>query len=90
MITLRQIEIFFSYRGDGDGFVRSATSEEKAIIDYKHWHLIDSLLQDINLIEKGLISSSYLVSIERILYENCDSLETIVALKNLANKLKIR
>jgi len=84
MITLKHIEIYKSYNGDGDGFVRCATPEEKAIMDYKRWSLIESLIQDISLIKKGLASEAYIKTIDERLKENCDSKETIQSLRDMA------
>ena len=84
MITLRHIEIYKSYDGDGDGFVRCTTTEEKAVMDYKHWSLIESLIQDIRLIKNGLASEDYARAIYERLQENCDSEETIQELKKIA------
>ncbi|SEA68464.1 hypothetical protein SAMN05192529_1492 [Arachidicoccus rhizosphaerae] len=84
MITLKHIEIYKSYNGDGEGFVRCATPEEKAIMDYKRWSLIESLIQDISLIKKGLASEAYIKTIDERLKENCDSKETIQSLRDMA------
>jgi len=83
MITLSHIEIYRKYNHDGDGFVRCATQEEKTIMDYKHWSLIDSLVQDLYLIKKGLASDSFIKSTDEKLSENCDGQQTIQALKEL-------
>lgn len=84
MITLKHIEIYESYSGDGDGFVRCATAEEKAVMDYKHWSLLEGLIQDIHLVKKGLASETYMKVINERLQENCDSQETIQTLKEIA------
>ena len=84
MITLRHIKIYKEYNGDGDGFVRCATQEEKSIMDYQHWSLIDNLIQDVNLVKKGLVSDTFMNSITERLKKNCDNEETIQALKEIA------
>lgn len=84
MITLKQIKIYIEYKGDGDGFVRSATQEEKSIMDYKHWSLIESFVQDIRIIKKGLVSEVYMKTINERLQKDCDSEETMEALNNIA------
>lgn len=80
MITLRQIEIYQKYNGDGDDFIRRGTETEKTIIDYPHWALIDSLVQDLILIKKGHASESFAEAFKSRLEESCDSKETIEAL----------
>ncbi len=82
MITLRHIQIYRKYSGDGDGFIRGATQDEKAIMDYKHWSLIDTLVQDLSIIRKGLASMSFIKSTDNKLRENSDSEETIQAIKD--------
>lgn len=83
MITLKHIEIYRKYCGDGDGFARCATKEEKAIMDYKHWSLIDTLVQDLSIIKKGLASTSFINLTEEKLKENSDSKETVEAIKDM-------
>lgn len=56
MVTLKHIEIYKTYQGDGDGFVRCATLEEKYIMNYSEWSFIDNIIQDLKLIKKGLAS----------------------------------
>ena len=83
MLTLKHIEIYKSYNGDGDGFVRCASDEEKAYMNYKHWSLINDFLQDIHLVRNGLVSKSFSENLCRKLQENCDSQETINQLEQL-------
>lgn len=85
MITLRHIKIYELYKGDGDGFVRCATPEEKAIMGYKHWTLINNLIQDINIVKRGLASDSFTRTLNERLKEECDSEETVEALIKTAS-----
>lgn len=87
MITVEHLKIYFSYKGDGDGFVRLATSREKAIMNYKNWSLIDSFIQDILIVNRGLAAKSYSKNLEERLKLNCDSGATIQELKNIASLL---
>ncbi len=86
MITLKQIEIYNKYSGDGDSFILCATSEEKSNIDYEHWSLIDNILQDLILIKEGLVSDSFIQSSYKKMIENCENEETIQALKKIGIK----
>lgn len=83
MITNRHIEIYKKYGGDGDGLIRCATPEEKKIMDYNSWSLIENLLQDLFLIKKGISSLSFTESINQKLIDNCDNKDTIQALKEI-------
>ena len=85
MITLRHIKIYKSFMGDGDGFIRSATKEEKAYMDYEHWSKIDDLIQDIRIINSGLASKDYAEVVYKKTQKYCDSEETIKQLEQLAN-----
>lgn len=84
MVNLKNIEIFKTYQGDGDGFVRSATVEEKSIMSYNEWSFVDNIIQDLKLIENDLASQTYLNVVNQRLRENCDSEETIQELKKIA------
>jgi hypothetical protein len=59
MITIEKYQIFEQYSGDSDGFARLASKTEKELFDSEDWVLIDSFIQDIELINKGLVSSDY-------------------------------
>ena len=85
MITLRHIEIYKTYQGDGDGFVRCAAAEEAHIMKYNEWAFIDNMMQDFKLIKGGYASQTYVKAINEKLQENCDSEETIQALKAIAD-----
>lgn len=73
MITLKHVEIYKKNGGDGDRFVRNATTSEETIMSYENWSLIESLIQDISLIETGLVSESYKKDINKRLEENCEN-----------------
>lgn len=59
MITIKKYQIFEQFLGDSDGFVRLASKTEKKLFDTNDWAMIDSFIQDIDLINKGLVSSDY-------------------------------
>jgi len=86
MLTLKHITIYKSYNGDGDGFVRCASNEEKAYMSYKNWSLIEDFIQDIYLVKKGLVSEDFVENLYKKVHENCDSKETINELEQLATK----
>lgn len=88
MITNKHIEIYKQYKGDDDGFVSCSTLKEKAIMDYRHWSLIDNFVQDLNLIEKGLASDSFIQSVEIKIRENFDNENTIEELKQMIKIFK--
>jgi len=78
-----KINIYKRLNGDVDGWARIGTKEEKSIMNDNDWFLIESFIQDINLVNKGLASDSFKDSINERLNENCDSEETIQAIKGM-------
>lgn len=87
MITMCKLKIYTNFKGDGDSWLRFGSKREKALINDEDWFLIDGLMQDIQLVKKGLTSKEYSLSVHNRLIENCDNLETIELLKTLPDKL---
>lgn len=81
MITQDKIKIFKRYSGDIDSWARSASKKEKLIINDNDWYIINGLIQDLSLMKKGLTSLTFSNNLNKRLMENCDSDETIQALK---------
>ncbi len=86
MITSQHLKIYESYEGDGDMLIRIGSDEEKKLIDYKTWALIDQLIQDLELIEKGLVSEKFKSQTIDKLKEACDNETTLNDLKSLVGK----
>lgn len=84
MITIDKIKIYKRFNGDVDGWARIGTTEVKSIMNDDDWFLIDGFIQDISLVKKCLASDSFMKSINERLKENCDTDETIQAIKELA------
>lgn len=72
MITEQKIEIYKKYHGDIDGLSRGGKKQEKILFDEKDWSLIDSVLQDLEIVNKGLCSSDYKERLIGLLNENFD------------------
>ncbi len=73
MITTEKLKIFDKYKGDIDAFARIGRETEKKDFTDNDWQFIDSLKQDIELINKGLSSYDF-------------SLKTINQIKNSTDK----
>ena len=58
-ITLEHIDIFNKYSGDGDHLVRVGTSKEHELFQGEEWSFIEQTFQDLELINKGLVSVAY-------------------------------
>jgi hypothetical protein len=86
MITQNKLKIYTSYSGDSDSWARMSSNKEKEVMNDADWSLIGSLLQDIQLVKKGLTSKEFSLSLQEILLKNCDNIETINQLKKIADK----
>lgn len=84
MITIDKIKIYKRFNGDVDGWARIGTKEEKSIINDNDWFLIEGFIQDISIIKKCIASDTFIKSINEKLKANCDTYETIQAIKDLA------
>ncbi|GAB4038917.1 hypothetical protein [Spirosoma jeollabukense] len=73
MLTLKKIEIYQYYNGDIDAWARSGSKKDKATMANSDWIIIDSLLQDLLLMESGLTSEQFkAVFEERLRQEGVD------------------
>ncbi len=77
MLTLNKIQIYSRYNGDIDSWVRNNSIEELTTLTDEDWYLIDGFIQDLRLMELGLISMDYSNFLKVKLIDNCDSQETI-------------
>jgi hypothetical protein len=73
MISMLKLKEYEEYRGYYDGFYMQKVK-----------NLIGDLIQDIQLVNKGLVSKEFLNNLHKRLEENCDSDETVNQLRNLA------
>lgn len=71
MISETMLDIFAKFDGDIDGFSRSATAVERAVLDDRMWYQISGLLQELGIVASGLASPAFKDIIEaRILAES--------------------
>ena len=84
MITREKLNVYKYFNGDIDGLARAGTAEQKALIKDKDWFTIDSLVQDIEMVKRGLAGEAYMNVINERLLECCDREETIEELKKIA------
>jgi len=85
MITQDKIKIYKKYSGDIDVWARSGSKKEKLVMNDNDWYIIDGLIQDFSLVEKGLASLTFNNDLNNRLWENCDSEKTIQELKEITN-----
>lgn len=84
MISLAKLRIHERYNGDLDMWLRTGKRSEKELMDSNDWHLIDTLIQDCLVIQRGLGSPSRNEEAEKRLRESCESEEIIRELEKLA------
>ena len=84
MITIKHLEIYKSYGGNGDYFVRLASKKEQALMDNECWSLINGFIQDFQMIRNGLTSKCFSENLCKKITEKCENEETITQLKLLA------
>jgi hypothetical protein len=66
-ITEDKLTLFKKYGGDIDGYAEWGTTKEKAELSDEDFHLIDDLLQSMDMINKGVVSEDFKAkTIERI------------------------
>ncbi len=86
MITRRKIEIYKKFSGDIDHFARVGTHQDKIDISDKDWSLIDSLLQDLEIVDKGLAADTFVIRLDELIKEFCESEGVLQELKRINKK----
>lgn len=81
MITQEKLKIYKKYDGNIDSWARSGRKKEKTIMEDKDWGMIDGLIQDLKLADRGLAAEVYINDIYKRINENCDSAETVEEIK---------
>jgi hypothetical protein len=84
MITEAGLAVYRSFNGDVDGFARVGTAAQKALLPERDWGVIASLVQDLFLVQQGLVSAEYAAGLQHRLVLHCSSREVIGSLKVLA------
>lgn len=84
MIALTKLKIYKQYRADLDHYTRSNLCDDNPIITSDDFFMIDSLLQDIETVEKGLCSDTYKGALSKTLIQVCENDETIHELRVMA------
>jgi hypothetical protein len=90
MITKQKIQIFERCKGDRDEFARMGSDKEKELFENHDWFLIDSFLQDIELINKGLSSVDYITQRIAEMKASCDEESFVWFDKKISSTTKYR
>ena len=86
MITLEKLKIYNKYSGNIESWDRFGKKKDKGFLEYEEWELIDELVQNIELVEKGLVSENFKFQTLNMLNDACDNEKTKEALKALIGK----
>ena len=87
MITTKKLSFYRKYEGDGDWFLRSAWPWQRNKISPGEWKMMEELIQDIKLMDRGLASDSYKESLLEKIKANCEDEKTIAELRRLAKEM---
>lgn len=88
MITEAGLAVYRSFDGDIDGLARVGTATQKALLSEQEWGVNDSLLQDLLLVEQGLVSAEYAAGLQQRLVRHCSSQEVTSSLQAMAQPKK--
>lgn len=66
--------------------IDSVKNKDKGFLEYKEWELIEELIHNLELIDKGLASDTFKQQTTNKLIENCDNDKTQLELKSLIGK----
>jgi hypothetical protein len=83
MLTYNKIKLYIKFKGDIDGWARANKQPSEEMSD-KDWFLIEGLIQDIVLVQRGLASIDFANNLTQRLEVECDGKETIQQLEKLA------
>jgi len=54
MITAEKLKIYKKCSGNIESWDRFGKKKDKSFLEYEEWELIDELIQNLELVEKGL------------------------------------
>jgi hypothetical protein len=74
MITIEKLKIYKIYSDIGSSY-NHPKRKHKKILDYHEYIVIDNLVNDLKVIQRGLAALSYANQINNKINENCDSAE---------------
>ncbi|MFL5741036.1 MAG: hypothetical protein ACJ75B_12515 [Flavisolibacter sp.] len=84
MITIEKLKIFEKYRRQVDEFARFGKSKEKSLMTDQDWDEIESLIQDVYLVKKGMAALEFENKLNQRLADICENQETIKRIHKIA------
>ena len=85
-ITKEKIAIFKKFGRDADFWIRLGSKKDKKIMSDDDWGLIESLIQDIHIINTGNASEEFCKRVDAQLKKVCENNVVIEEVKKLARK----
>jgi hypothetical protein len=82
-ITHKKLNVYGSYAGSMDVFLRSGTTEDKALLTDSEWVLIDDYIHNIWLARCGQLSEPLIEKLETSIFNDCASISVVVKLKRM-------
>ncbi|ALW85504.1 hypothetical protein AUC43_10620 [Hymenobacter sedentarius] len=76
MLTVEKLMVLINCNWDDDLFARAASAREKALLADLNWGKYVSLLQDLVLVSRNLVSKEYAQKIHQLLLAACADEET--------------
>lgn len=86
MITEEKISVFKSYKGYYDGYYIQNKDKNRLISDTE-WFFLNTIMQEIHLIKKGMASNAYEMEIRKKIASNCNNSKTFDLLFELEEYL---
>ena len=83
MITNDLIDLYKYYGGDIDGFTRNCKPHQIQMVNTEDWAMIESVIQDLRLINSGMVSDEFREVVERKLREGFNQ-QAVIAVRLLA------
>ncbi|PYS86016.1 MAG: hypothetical protein DMF62_17345 [Acidobacteria bacterium] len=88
MVTLKKLKVFERYKGDIDMWSRLNINVDTGIDD-DEWRLVDTLIQDVIVIDRKLGSEERTKQASERLRQNCENEAVIAEIRRLVNKRKV-
>ncbi len=87
MITLRKLKIYKKYDGDSTQYARDHYRNDDTEMSTQDWSDIESLLNDLFLLNTGKTHDSYKKTIEEKLNVVCDAPAVVEEMKRMSLKI---
>lgn len=84
MITIEKLKEYEEFHGYYDGFYFQKVKNDENLTSEDEWFLIDELVQEFNLVKKGLASVNFRNKLKIRLEQSFDSQESLEYFQHIA------